>query len=113
MKKLPLILVALLALSGAVRAADDWPKTIPVLQAAIEIVLKQTRTPGAAVAIVSRDKVEWVAGVGKADVAANQPATADTLFRIGSVSKSFTALAALQLQEAGKLKLTDTVRQWV
>ena len=41
------------------------------------------------------------------------PLTAETLFRIGSVSKSFAALAALKLQEEGKLKLTDTVRQWV
>ncbi len=37
---------------------------------------------------------------------------ADTLFRIGSVSKAFAALAALQLQEEGKFKLTDTVRHW-
>lgn len=34
-------------------------------------------------------------------------------FAFGSVSKGFAALAALQLQEKGKLKLTDTVRQWV
>ena len=34
--------------------------------------------------------------------------TAETLFRIGSTSKAFAALAALQLQEEGKLKLTDT-----
>ena len=95
-------------------AADEaWPKTIPELQAAIEKVLKETKTPGAGIAIVSRDKAEWVAGLGKADVAANLPATADTLFRIGSVSKGFVALSALQLQEERKLKLTDTVRQWV
>jgi CubicO group peptidase (beta-lactamase class C family) len=93
--------------------SNSGPKSIPELQAAIETVLKETRTPGAGIAIVSRDKAEWVAGIGKADVAANKPATAETLFRIGSVSKAFAALAALQLQEEGKLKLTDTVRQWV
>ena len=88
------------------------PKSIPELQAAIETVLKETRTPGAGIAIVSRDKADWVAGIGKADVAANKPVTPETLFRIGSVSKGFAALAALQLQEEGKLKLTDTVSQW-
>ena len=93
--------------------SKSGPKSIPELQTAIETVLKETKTPGAAIAIVSRDKVEWVAGIGKADVAANKPVTAETLFRIGSVSKAFAALAALQLQEEGKLKLTDTVRQWV
>jgi CubicO group peptidase (beta-lactamase class C family) len=89
------------------------PKSIPELQAAIETILKETRTPGAAIAIVTRDQAEWVAGIGKADVAANLPVTADTLFRLGSLSKTFVAVAALQLQETGKLKLTDTVREWV
>ena len=88
------------------------PHSIPALQTAIESVLKETKTPGAAIAIVASNKLDWLAGIGKADVAANQPVTPDTLFRLGSVSKGFVALAALQLQEAGKLKLTDTVRQW-
>lgn len=109
-------MILLLALAGELRAADAEspgnPKSIPELQAAIEKVLKEEKVPGAAVMMVSRDKPDWVACLGKADVAANTPVTADTLFRLGSVSKGFVALAALQLQEAGKLKLTDTVRQW-
>jgi CubicO group peptidase (beta-lactamase class C family) len=89
------------------------PKSFSELRTAIETVLKEIKTPGAAVVIVSRDKVDWIAGIGKADVAANKPVTAETLFRVGSISKSFAALAALQLQEEGKLTLTDTVHQWV
>jgi CubicO group peptidase (beta-lactamase class C family) len=98
---------------GADNATNSGPKSIPELQAAIEKVLKETRTPGAGIAIVSRDKAEWAAGLGKADVAANKPATADTLFRIGSTSKAFAAMAALRLQEQGELHLNDTVKQWV
>ena len=106
-----LLLLIATALPDALGAEDkSGPKSIPELQAAIERVLKETKTPGAAIAIVSRDKAEWVAGIGKADVAANKPVTAETLFRIGSTSKAFAALAALQLQEEGKLKLTDTVQ---
>ncbi len=102
------------ALSGAYGAEDrPGPQSIPELQTAIEKVLKETKTPGVGIAIVSRDKAEWVAGIGLADVAANVPVTADTLFRVGSVSKAFAALSALQLQEEGKFRLTDTVRQWV
>ena len=109
-----LLLLFVTAFSDAFGAEDKpAPKSIPELQIAIENVLKETKTPGAAVAIVSRDKVEWVAGIGMADVAARKPVTAETLFRIGSVSKAFAVLAALQLQEEGKLKLTDTVHQWV
>ena len=117
MKKLLTVLFSLLLLFHLLPApaaqGSNGPKSIPELQTAIEAILKETRTPGAAIAVVSRDKVEWVTGLGKADVAANKPVTADTLFRIGSTSKGFAALAALQLQEEGKLKLTDTVRQWV
>ena len=108
-----LLLLIATALPDALGAEDkSGPKFIPELQAAIESILKETKTPGAAIAIVSRDKAEWVAGIGLADVAAHKPVTAETLFRIGSTSKAFAALAALQLQEEGKLKLTDTVHQW-
>jgi CubicO group peptidase (beta-lactamase class C family) len=117
MKGCLLPLVSLLILSSALPAAEittnTGPRSIPELQAAIEAILKDTRTPGAAIAIVSRNQAEWVAGIGKADVAANQPVTTNTLFRLGSISKSFAAVAALQLQEAGRLKLSDTVKQWV
>ena len=42
--------------------SDSTPKSIPELQAAIERILKETKTPGAGIAIVSRDKAEWIAG---------------------------------------------------
>ncbi len=107
-------LCLVLFLSGQILwAAHDGPQNIAELRLAIEKVLRETRTPGAAVAIVSRDRVEWMAGLGRADEAANKPVTTKTIFRIGSVSKEFVALAALKLQEEGKLKLTDTLRQWV
>ncbi len=117
MKGSLLPLVSLLILSVGLPAAEvagnPGPKSIPELQAAIEAILEDTRTPGAAIAIVSCNQAEWVAGIGKADVAANQPVTTNTLFRLGSISKSFAAIAALQLQEGGKLRLSDKVKQWV
>jgi CubicO group peptidase (beta-lactamase class C family) len=102
--------IALCTASGQQR--EQKPKTIADLQSAIEAVLQETRTPGAGIAIVSRDEIEWAGGLGVADVARKIPATAETLFRIGSISKSFAALAALKLQEDGKLKLSDTLKQW-
>jgi len=107
------LLICFSVLRAVAADTNTGPHSIPELQTAIESVLKNTKTPGAAIALVSRNKTDWLAGIGKADVAANQPVTPDTLFRLGSVSKGFVALAVLQLQEAGKLKLTDTVRQWV
>ena len=116
MKTSLLLSAWLLVCSSPLRtvAADtnSGPHSIPSLQRAVEAVLKETKTPGAAVAIITSNKLDWLAGLGKADVAANQSVTPDTLFRLGSVSKGFVAIAALQLQEAGKLTLNDTVRQW-
>lgn len=108
------VFVAIVACVGRVAAAEaKAPQSLAELQAEIEKILRETRTSGAAVALIARDGSEWSAGLGLADAASKRPATAQTLFRIGSVSKEFIALAALKLQEEGKLKLTDPVRQWL
>jgi len=85
-------------------------RTIAELQQELEKILATTHTPGLSVAIVRREGPEWIAGLGKADVASDRPATADTLFRIGSVSKAFAALAILKLENEGRLSLRDSVR---
>jgi CubicO group peptidase (beta-lactamase class C family) len=65
------------------------------------------------VAIARRDGPEWVDGLGQANVAANQPATADTLFRIGSTSKAFASLSILELVDEGRLSLQDPVHKLI
>ena len=65
--------------------------------------------PGAGIALVTKDKVVWTGGVGKADLATNRDVTADTMFRVGSITKGFVALSALQLAERGKLSLDEKV----
>lgn len=101
-----------LAVSGRAAGTQETPTSITVLQREIEAVLHRSsaHTPGAAIAIVRRDGPEWVAGLGLSDVATHRPATADTLFRIGSVSKTFVALSVLKLQQEGKLDLQDTLK---
>ncbi len=94
-KRVAAVVIALCMASGQQR--EQKPTTIADLRNAIEAVLHETRTPG----------------LGVADVARKRAATAETLFRIGSISKSFAALAALKLQEEGKLKLSDTLKQWL
>jgi CubicO group peptidase (beta-lactamase class C family) len=53
--------------------------------------LKQTNTPGAAVAVVSGDRLVFAKGFGVANIETGAPVTPETLFRIGSVTKMFTA----------------------
>src|SRR5262249_41268695 len=61
--------------------------------------------PGAGIALVSREGAIWVGGVGTADLATGRRVSAETTFRVGSVSKSVTALAVMQLVERGQFSL--------
>jgi CubicO group peptidase (beta-lactamase class C family) len=87
---------------------EPAPQSLEELQQRIQAVLDETRTPGVGLALVNREGTEWAGGIGLADVASGRPATGDTLFRIGSVSKMFVALAVLTLVEDGGLSLDDT-----
>ncbi|MGA7381004.1 MAG: serine hydrolase domain-containing protein [Terriglobales bacterium] len=86
-------------------------KSVAELQQQLEKILKDTHTPGMSVAIVHRDRTEWVAGLGKADVASDRATTSETLFRIGSTSKAFASLSILKLANEGKLSLDDPVHK--
>ena len=115
--KVALIALILLLLSATVSAAQV-EKTRPAqsiaeLQQQLQKILSDTHTPGLAVAIVHSDGPEWIAGLGKADVATGRAVTAQTLFRIGSTSKAFASLSILKLANEGKLSLDDPVRNVV
>jgi CubicO group peptidase (beta-lactamase class C family) len=108
------LLFCLLATACFSSDKDDTPKpaqSIQELQQQLEKILKDTHTPGMSVAIVHRDRAEWVAGLGIADIASNRATTPETLFRIGSTSKAFTSLSILKLANEGKLSLEDSVHK--
>ncbi len=81
------------------------PKTLQELQQAMKEVLDKEHVPGAGVALVANGAVLWCGGIGEADIAAKRPVNCDTEFRVGSISKTFVALALLKLQEDGKINL--------
>ncbi len=69
--------------------------------------------PGLSVAAVAGDKLAWTAGFGLADVENQVPATADTVYRIASISKTFAATAVMQLVEKGLVSIDDPIQKWV
>jgi CubicO group peptidase (beta-lactamase class C family) len=71
------------------------------------------RVPSAVLALVDRKGLRWHRGVGSRDAQGGAPPDRTTVYRIGSVTKLFTATALLQLRDAGKLGLDDTVARWV
>jgi CubicO group peptidase (beta-lactamase class C family) len=100
----------------AQKKKEETPKpaqSIAELRQQLEKILQDTHTPGLSVALVHRDGPEWVAALGQSNVAANQAATDETLFRIGSVSKGFVSLSILKLANEGKLSLNDPVHKLV
>lgn len=98
----------LVAPSGAQEKAP-LPRTLDALKAAVQRTLDQYHVPGAGLALVRKDAVEWAGGVGSADLQSGAPVTADTHFRVGSVSKTFVAMALVQLAEEGRLNLDARV----
>src|ERR1700686_507348 len=87
------------------KEAPTPPQTLEELQKAIKSELEKNHVPGAGVALVSRGELLWCGGIGDADIASKRSITCDTEFRVGSISKTFVALALLKLQEEGKLNL--------
>jgi CubicO group peptidase (beta-lactamase class C family) len=68
--------------------------------------------PGLAVAVVENGEYQWGSGFGFADLEGNVPASEHTLFRLASISKTLTAVGALQLWERGQLDLDAAVQKY-
>lgn len=69
--------------------------------------------PGAALAVVEGDSLRYADGFGARDLSANAPATPETLFPIGSCTKTITALAIAQLVDRNDLAFDDSVTTYV
>lgn len=79
----------------------------------IERQMRRDNTPGLSVALTDRRRLLHTAVYGYADLAAGTPVRPDHLFEIGSISKSFTALALLQQWEAGRVDLHAPVSRYL
>ncbi|HUG42597.1 MAG TPA: serine hydrolase domain-containing protein [Acidobacteriota bacterium] len=105
------ILFIIASTSRPLAAEPALSPSLESLQRDLAEVLEETGTPGLGIALIEADRALWVGGIGKADRNSNRAVTADTFFRQGSISNSLVGLAALQLVEAGRLRLEDEVRQ--
>ena len=83
----------------------DWTPAQTTFAAAVDEELKRGILPGLSVAWIVDGQVVHSAGYGLADWQTKKPATPETIYRAGSISKLFNAVAAMQLVEQGKLDL--------
>lgn len=97
------------ALAGPARAQ---PGLAP-LDRLMTSFLADHAVPGGALAVARRGRLVYSRGFGLADLDRKTPVRPTSLFRIASVSKPLTAVAVLQLVDAGKLRLDDPVMRYV
>ena len=107
-----LFVVVLLVLSiPSVGLAQQGPD-IAANDAYIENLMEENQIPGLALSIVHNDEIVYTQGYGVAGPD-GMPITPQTPFIIGSASKSFTALAVMQLVEAGKIDLDASIQEYL
>ncbi len=75
--------------------------------------VREHRLPGVAVGIVHGDELVWSSGIGFADVAAGRAPDAAALYRIASITKTFTGTAIMQLRDEGRLHLDDPATKYL
>nr|WP_296262575.1 MULTISPECIES: class C beta-lactamase [unclassified Pseudomonas] len=111
----PWLSAALLACSMATasHAAGHPPHRIKaVVDSALQPVIKQYAIPGMSVGLVVGGKPHFL-NYGIASKTTRQPVSEDTLFELGSISKTFTATAATYAQLNGRLSLVDKTRTYL
>lgn len=112
--------LASLALVCCACAIDEATATTSPRSAAIEAYRQRMRANpaadtvgGATVAVIVGDRVVWAEGFGWADRQTRIPASVETIYRIGSLSKTFTAVVLMQLVERGVVQLDDPVEKYL
>ncbi len=110
MKKCLLIIITLAMLLALTTPSYAMSKNI---EAEISRILEEYNTTAVSISMIESNGSWHTMGIGIADKTTEKLVDADTLFRIGSVSKIFTSLAILKLVEDEKLGLNDPIRDWV
>lgn len=93
----------------AAKLAAAFPEIAKIFAEAVE----KQHMPGAAMGVVIDGDLVFTKGLGVRDAATGGAVDADTVFRIASMTKSFTAVAILRLRDEGKLSLDDAVSRYV
>src|SRR5215210_8416178 len=106
-----LVAVGMVEASAAGASSESLPD-FATIDRYVKKEMEQTRMPGVALGIVKADEVVHLKGFGEAD-SSGRKVTPQTPFIIGSLSKSFTALAIMQLVEAGKVELDAPVQRYL
>ena len=76
-------------------------------------LLKKNKVTGTSIAIVDNGEIVYAKGYGFSDLENKKKADANTIYGIGSITKAFTALSIMQLQEQKKLSVTNSIKDYL
>lgn len=108
-------LLFLMVLPVSAHAADEAKiaAAVPDIDRLFADFRQDSHAPGLVYGIVANGRLVHVKGYGVQDLVRKRPVTPDSLFRIASMTKAFTALSILKLREEGKLALDDPAEKYV
>jgi CubicO group peptidase (beta-lactamase class C family) len=106
-------LLTSLTIPAAAQTAPTQAQALAVIRAFAPVAMERQGTPGLSVAITNAGGTIDVITLGYANVDAKTPVTPDTRFAIGSITKSMTALALMQLYDSRRLQLEAPVRDYL
>jgi CubicO group peptidase (beta-lactamase class C family) len=110
---LALGLILLLPRGAAAQSAAPTPAWAARLDSLVTAEMERTKTPGAQVAVAYNGQVIYSRGFGVADIETGRAVTANTLFRVGSVTKMVTGAVLAQLAVSDKLDLRAPISRYV
>lgn len=96
-----------------IRAPGDYAYTKEYIRWFVQQQMKKYDVTGLSLALVDDQRIVWTEGFGYADKAHKVPATPETLYRAGSITKLFTATSILQLQERGLVDLDQPIKTYL
>src|SRR5262245_30083753 len=108
-----LIILPITARADNASVAKRYQASVEALEAPVQREVAAKELPSLAIALVDDQTVIWAKGFGHTDAQSRIAATADTVYRVGSVSKLFTDLAVMQLVERGDLDLDAPVTRYL
>ena len=97
---------------GLQQPPNDLAPVIEQLDKAATEMAKDPKAASFTLGLVRKSGLVWTRSYGYADIATQKRATADTVYRIGSITKQFTALMLLQLAHEGKVHFSDPVEKY-
>ncbi|MED5301849.1 MAG: serine hydrolase domain-containing protein [Bacteroidota bacterium] len=116
MNKISIILIAVYfttSYSGAAQINMISEDLRSEIDSTYTTLLKRNKVTGTSIAIVDNGEIVYATGYGFSDLENKKKADANTIYGIGSITKTFTALSIMQLQEQEKLRVTNSIKDYL